>query len=205
LATGFARLGQYLRQQSWAQGGQDGLTATQAQIVCFLAGPSDASHTLGAVAAALAVQAPTASEAVTSLERKGLVEKRPLATDRRTLSIALTARGQQVAQRQRQWPDLFLGALGALDEVEQAALQRALVKVIHALQLRGEIPISKLCVTCRHFRPHAYPHDPRRPHHCGYVDAPFGEADLRLDCADHRPVAPELRDALYATFARAPD
>jgi hypothetical protein len=41
-----------------------------------------------------------------------------------------------------------------------------------------------MCVTCRYFRPHVHS-DPERPHHCAFVDAPFGDRALRLDCRDH--------------------
>jgi hypothetical protein len=31
------------------------------------------------------------------------------------------------------------------------------------------------------------------PHHCAFVDAPFGNRALRLDCAEHeQAVAPEM-------------
>ncbi|MER3418788.1 MAG: MarR family transcriptional regulator, partial [Chloroflexota bacterium] len=26
-----------------------------------------------------------------------------------------------------------------------------------------------------------------RPHHCAFVDAPFGDRSIRLDCPDHAP------------------
>jgi hypothetical protein len=64
-----------------------------------------------------------------------------------------------------------------------------LVKMIRTLQERGEIPVSRMCVTCRFFRPRVHD-DPTRPHHCAFVDAPFGDRSLRLECADHE-AAPE--------------
>jgi hypothetical protein len=71
-----------------------------------------------------------------------------------------------------------------LDSEEQAALLRILVKMIRVLQDQGAIPVARMCASCRFFRPHAHP-DPDRPHHCAFVDAPFGDRELRLECPDH--------------------
>ena len=48
--------------------------------------------------------------------------------------------------------------------------------------------MSRMCLDCRFFRPDVHD-DPARPHHCAFVDAPFGDAQLRIDCADHQPAA----------------
>jgi hypothetical protein len=78
-----------------------------------------------------------------------------------------------------------LEAVGELSTAEQATFLRALVAMIRTLQEKGRIPIARMCVSCRFFRPFRHD-DPARPHHCAFVDAPFGDAELRLDCADHR-------------------
>jgi hypothetical protein len=62
--------------------------------------------------------------------------------------------------------------------------------MIGALQQRGEIPVSRMCPTCRFFRPHVHD-DPVRPHHCAFVDAPFGDAQLRIECDDHEDAPAE--------------
>ncbi|MGH8510685.1 MAG: hypothetical protein ACREU8_04680, partial [Gammaproteobacteria bacterium] len=54
-----------------------------------------------------------------------------------------------------------------LDNIKQQAMQ------IPFLQERGEVPISRMCVTCQHFRPGVYD-DPDTPHHCAFVNAAFG-------------------------------
>jgi hypothetical protein len=74
--------------------------------------------------------------------------------------------------------------------------------MIRTLQERGEIPVSRMCVTCRFFRPNVHAH-PEPPHHCAFVDAPFGDRELRLDCADHEPLPPADSAALWAAFDRS--
>ena len=83
---------------------------------------------------------------------------------------------------------------------QQAALYRALLKTVRALQVRGRIPVSQMCVTCRFFRPYAHP-GARQPHHCALVDAPFGDAQIRLDCPEHQAAPAEVAEGAWAAFA----
>jgi hypothetical protein len=71
--------------------------------------------------------------------------------------------------------------------------------MIRGLQLRGAIAPARLCVTCRYFRPHLYD-DPAAPHRCDFVGAPFGDAALRVDCAEHVAAPADLAEAAWRRF-----
>jgi hypothetical protein len=71
--------------------------------------------------------------------------------------------------------------------------------MIRTLQERGRIPVARMCVSCRYFQPFRYP-DPDRPHHCAFVDAPFGDGELRLDCPDHAAAPAEQAARTWRTF-----
>ncbi len=182
--TGLAKLGLVLRHHAWQRRQESGLTPTQAQILALLAarGP----ERVGAIARSLGVTQPTVSDAVSALQRKGLVQRRRDTSDARAVTIGLTRRGRQLAAESAEWPDALLAAVDALSPGDHAALLRGLSGVIRELQERGEIPIARMCVTCRFFRPNVHD-DPELPHHCAFADAPFGDRALRLDCADHEP------------------
>ena len=183
VSTGLAKIGLALRHHAWQEGRHGRLTPTQAQALAVLRGRDGARVT--DLATELAVSQPTASDAVAALVRKGLVE-RVEAADRRSRPLRLTARGRREADRIAEWPDLLLTAVAALEPDEQAALLRGLSTMIRVLQEEGRIPVARMCVTCRFFRPSVHD-DPVRPHHCAFVDAPFGDRALRLDCADFQP------------------
>lgn len=183
VAVGLSKLGLALRTHAWEERGRTGLTPTQAQIVSLLA--SRGALRVGELAKLLAVSQPTVSDAVSALEAKGLVDRRPGA-DRRVQLVALTRGGEAVAADSTEWPDALLAAVESLDPDEQAVLLRGLTKMILELQRRGRIPVQRMCATCRFFRPNVHP-DPLRPHHCAFVDAAFGDRELRLDCQDHAP------------------
>ena len=73
--------------------------------------------------------------------------------------------------------------------------------MIRTLQLNGEIPVSRMCLTCVHFRPNV--HTGAEPHHCAFVDAAFGARHLRLECGDHQPAAPQQEKDAWAAFNRS--
>jgi hypothetical protein len=54
---------------------------------------------------------------------------------------------------------------------------------------------------CRFVRPYLHA-NAREPHHCAYVDAPFGDGELRVDCADHVPLRSEDAGGRLARVSR---
>ncbi len=197
IAQGLSKLGTALRHQAWRKASPQGLTPTQGQILTRL--HSQPGATLAQVAEALAVRSATASDAVKSLVKKGLVSKSRRLDDARQLSLHLTPDGERIADQAIQWPEFLVDAIDHLAGDERRVLLRAIVRMIAALQQRGEIPTTRMCVTCHHFRPRVHA-DPLRPHHCGYVDAPFGDGDLRIDCREYEPVTEDRAAQLAKTF-----
>ena len=199
VAAGLAKIGLVLKQHGWQRAAPLGLTPTQAQVLALLATRAPGGLSVSDVAAQLAVTTPTVSDAIAALVRKRLVVKQRRITDERVVAVRLTRAGRRLVERVRQWPDFLLAAVDELAPDEQRVFLRGLVKMIRALQEQGRIPVARMCVTCRYFRPHVYP-DAERPHHCDYVDAPFGDRDLRLDCADHEVAEPTAQVRLWQLF-----
>lgn len=182
IATGLAKIGLFLRWHAWRQAEATGLTPTQAQILVHLVrrGPARVS----ALADEIAVTQPTASDAAAALIRKGHVEKRPDPEDGRAARLWATKAASRAVAEMEAWPDALLEAADVLDPAERAVLLKGLMKMIRTLQMRGAIPVQRMCATCQYFRPYQHS-DAAEPHHCAFVDAAFGNAALRLDCGDH--------------------
>ncbi len=199
IATGLSKISLVLRHQAWAASAQRGLSPTQAQALVILSGNRPDGDTVSALARELAISVASVSDSVSSLEKKGLVTKQPDPADARTLRLRLTRSGRSAARAAAQWPDLLLAAIDALDERERPVFVRGLVKMIRSLQETGAIPVSRMCPSCTFFRPNAYP-GADAPHHCAYVNAPFGDAALRIDCADHEETAENEQGPLWTRF-----
>ncbi len=194
LAEALERIGLAQRSQARQRLGERGLTPTQGQILGLLAarGPLRVST----LAAELGVSQPTVSDSVAALLRKGLIVRRSDPEDMRASVFHLTRPGRAEAARLDAPPLAVAAAIECLPQAQQAELLRGLIQVIRALQEAGAIAPQRLCVTCRHFRPHRT-NDPETPHFCALVGAAFGDRHLRVDCAEHEAAAPDQAAAAW--------
>ena len=182
IAFAFERLSTALRHNAWQEATPRRLTPTQGEILTLL--ERRPGVPLKEVAELIGVRPATASEAVRVLVEKGWVEKSRHPEDRRALWLRLTPDGRDLARGAASWTDFLARAVEGLQEDEGEVLLRSLMHLIERLQVEGRIPSARMCSTCRYFRPHRHD-DSNKPHHCAFVDAPFGDRDLRFDCADH--------------------
>jgi len=200
LASGFEKIGLAMKSRSWRREGRPGLGPLQRQILTLLRSKPGRTAQVSTIANELVVRLPTASEAVATLERKRLVRRRRTMQDGRVVTVELTARGLRACEPAAGAPDHLAAAISSLPAGEQASLLKALVKVIRTLQNKGEISVARMCVSCRYFQPRRYP-DPDRPHHCSYVNAPFGDVSLRLDCGEYEAAVPDQARDAWTLFA----
>ena len=199
-ATGLAQLSLFLRTRQWQAAESLGLTPTQNTVLTLLRqrGP----NRVRTLAKLLGVTQATASRAVSALERKRLVRKSIDPGDGRATLVSLVSAGLRLASGRTEFPEALLTALAGLSPLENRALHSALSKVILELQESGAIEPQRMCCTCRFFRPYRHS-DESRPHHCDFVDAPFGTDSLRLDCGDHQPAKETLRRQRWRRFLAA--
>ncbi|MEK7763680.1 MAG: MarR family winged helix-turn-helix transcriptional regulator, partial [Nitrospirota bacterium] len=130
--------------------------------------------------------AATASDAVTTLVEKQLVQKERSAEDQRALVLTLTVAGHREVRETRGWTEVVEAGVQSLTPDEQAVFLRGLTKMIHSLQQQGVISVARMCAGCTYFKPYVHA-DAAKPHHCGLVNKPMGEGQLRLDCPDFVP------------------
>jgi DNA-binding MarR family transcriptional regulator len=186
VTVGLTKVAIALRSQSWQDAGTAGLSPTQGKILSLLRSHTSAGIRLSTVAQELAVTPATASDAVAALEEKGFVKKKRAEDDRRAIAITLTPSGIEQANQVSGWSDFLKLAVEELSLDEQRVFLQGLITIILKLQEQGQIPVARMCLTCQYFRPHVHDSD-SHPHHCAFVDAPFGDQHLQVDCPDHIP------------------
>ena len=198
IATGLHKIGLAMKQQAWQQANEEGLSATQGQILAALA--THGALTGSELSQRLGVTLPTISDSVRVLVEKTLVTKSPDPRHPRANLLTPTKKGAQLGARARSWPEFMAAAVADLSAEEQRAFFSGVVKMIRSLQDQGLIPVSGMCVTCVHFRPNVRPG--AKPHHCALVDAPLATEQVRLDCAEHELAAEAPRRELWEQFMR---
>src|ERR1700742_3099877 len=152
LASALRRLTHLAHTSSWDQWAVQRLTPTQRRILDVVASRRE-SLTLSALARELGVTPATASDSVGALESKGLVQKRRSEVDGRALALMLTSEGPSFVTALAARPDPLQEAFGALTPTEHEMFYRSAIKMIRGLQESGMVPVSRMCVRCRHFEP----------------------------------------------------
>ncbi len=109
------RLSTAMRSQAWDWAEGAGLTPTQGEILVLLLQRKGPMR-LGEIARETQLTAATTSDAVSTLETKGLVEKRRALDDGRALAVRLSARGRTAAKKALQWPEFLTKAVGKLSK-----------------------------------------------------------------------------------------
>ena len=197
---GLERIATALRADDWVGARAAGVNPTQFAIMASLEGRAD-GLSVRDIALQLGVSQPSATDSIAALERKGYLYKAPAPGDRRSSRVILTEHGQTSLAAAHATRSVAEAAAGALDPSQQEDLLVSLVTMIRHLQETGIIPIQRMCFSCRFFRPYAH-QDAAQPHHCTFVDAAFGQQDLRVDCREHETADPSARAATWAEFTK---
>lgn len=190
VVLGLAQLGAVLRAGTTRAGGERNLSAAQQRTLDLLRHAPEGMR-LGEIASQLGVSAPSASDTVRLLVERGFVRRVVDRSDGRAARFHLPStlrRSSSLKPASERGLDQAVASLPAKDA---AALQRAIVHIILTLQQQGQIPVARACVNCRFFRPRIHA-SVATPHHCDYVNRPFGDASLRVLCPEFESAPNDL-------------
>jgi DNA-binding MarR family transcriptional regulator len=182
IAQGLVRVAMALRHEGYRSRERSGLSVTQSQITALL--HSRGPMRVGDIARELGVTSPTASDSISSLQRKGLIERVVVSGNARATRVALTVAGTALAHVDGGTP--LADVVGRLPQDHREGLLAGLVDLIGELTRDGTIAPARMCVGCAWFRPDDAP-GTAAPHRCAFIDAPLRPRDLRIDCGDFLP------------------
>jgi DNA-binding MarR family transcriptional regulator len=187
IAVGFERIAQVLKTLVWEETKTSGLSPIQIQFLTLLLHDADNMVTIGFLASRFSLTPATVSDAISVLERKGLVVRERREEDRRTVYLSLTRRGKASAKKLSAWANLLEKKASELSGEQKVALLHSLMSMIKGFQDEGAVSATQMCVTCRFFRRNAHG-NVSKPHHCTYIDRAFGDVELRIDCPEFEPL-----------------
>jgi len=186
IVVALERLCQAFRVLLWEEVKVHNLSPIQIQFLVYLLYHSPELCRVSQLAREFGLTQATVSDAITALEGKALVGREPWRGDRRVTTLRLTPTGQELAVRLSTWADAIAESVSSFRPEEQEAILRFLMQLIESLQRAGIISIARMCITCRFFQPNADPGS-GSPHYCRLINKPLANAELRVDCPDHKP------------------
>jgi DNA-binding MarR family transcriptional regulator len=188
IVASLERLSQVLRILLRGEAQERGLSPIQAQFLVYLLHHSATLRRVSQLAREFDLTRATVSDAVGSLEKKGLIRREPWPDDKRVTTLGLTHAGEHTARELAAWANVVEEHLKGCSPEEKEAVMRFLMGLIGSLQKNGLITVARMCVTCRYFRPDAHRGE-SSPHHCALLDVPLSGSDLRADCPEHELAA----------------
>ncbi len=185
LKTGLERLTSLVRSQAWRDEGGPAMHPAQRALLSMLANAPNGLRP-GEIAARLGVSAASISDSIRAVAAKGWVERVADPDDARARRLSLTPAGVALVGA-FDHPERGLSQLlDALPAQDAAAMLRIVQILIQQAQQQGLASGLRTCLGCEFFRPYASA-DADQPHVCAFVGAPFGDAALRVDCAEQQP------------------
>jgi len=180
LIYGLGRLSALARQREWSAGEQAGLTPTQGDALRLLKDRPQGLR-LNQLAAQLSVRPSTASDTVSALLAKGLVDRLPDPENTRAIRVNLTKAGQEVVGVM---PDGHSLMVAVLSDPEVEAMHASVLSAIMRLQQAGKIAKQRMCMTCRYFVTDGDMNKSEQAF-CNLVGIALQPADLRTNCLEH--------------------
>ncbi|WP_426107634.1 MarR family winged helix-turn-helix transcriptional regulator [Massilia sp. TSP1-1-2] len=199
IVVAIARVSSVLRAGMWEFATAEGLNPTQADILQLLRERTQGVR-LAWLAAQLSVSPASASDSVSALVGKGLVNKARADDDGRATALWLTEQGKALVDKMSKALGFADDAASALERDVQEQLLVGLFKLISQLQKNKRFPALRACLSCRFFEPNRFPGS-QAPHHCALVKAPLPIAFLRIDCAEHQSTDPLTERRNWDAFA----
>jgi DNA-binding MarR family transcriptional regulator len=162
----------------WNQSKVLGISPIQIQILIFLHFHSVEKRKVGYMAQEFNMTKATVSEAVKSLEQKGLLERLTDPADTRSQHLHLTTAGRGTAVQTAMFANPMLPSLERLSATDRAALLENLLAIVARLQQAGIISLQRMCFACRFYQL------TENNHFCHFLNKKLETSELRVDCAE---------------------
>jgi len=176
-----------LRVNLWNQYKKYKLSPIQIKFLIFLKNNPISRKTVSNLANEFNLTKATVSDAVKTLEKKGLIIRKNSKIDKRIFILNPTGKGRKVAKKLLGFTDEISAVLGTLKVEKRNALYSSLLEMIHQFHDRGTIKIARICQTCGHFTITQKGHNEG---YCKRKKSALKPHEIQVNCADHHAKKP---------------
>lgn len=199
--AGLEQLAFLVRAEAWRGDGAPALPPIQAGVLRMLAG-AEPELRVRQIADRVGVSPASLSDSLKALEGRGWIRRRKDPGDGRAVLVRLSRQGRAIAGKLGDPAHGMAALVQALPERDVASLLRVTQMLVAQAQQQGLATGLRTCLGCRFFHPYESG-DAAKPHLCGFTGQPFGDLDLRIDCAEREPADADAAAAMHERFHRA--
>lgn len=165
-----------------------GLAPLQTRIMLSLGKQDTYYFSITRISEELELSKPTVSDAIKTLESKGLIFRRVVLSDKRRSRIMLTGQGERVVEKLRSWSDGVKDQLHQFPHSLRANGLFFLMELVSSLKESGVINVARMCNSCCNFIKNLHP-GAERPHFCQLLDKEVRNSELKIGCGSYREMA----------------
>ena len=184
IVSAFEKISLALRMQAWMIAKPMLLNPAQTQLLTFLLKHKNQVNRVGLLAKEFIISKATISDTLSSLERKELIYKLFTPGCKRNFVIQLTPAGEKAARQADLYTAELLSAVNHIPGNARQKLFAALGDIILHLHSTGQIPVQRMCLSCK------YHQQMGKQHYCNLLKRLLKVPDLQIDCPDYQILIP---------------
>lgn len=184
LAALMSRLSEAHRILLWDYSKETRLSPIQIQFLLFINSHSKSECKISQIAKNFNLTQATVSDAIKSLETKGMVVRKQSPSDRRVFFLSLTSGGDGVAHQLQGWQDKIINNLMQFSDQRKESVLLFLMELIEALKMDHVLNVARTCLSCQFFRRNYIPTQFKN-HYCIFSGQYLATGDLVIDCPNY--------------------
>lgn len=173
------RISEVMRAILWSEYDKHRLSPIQIKFLIFFLIHPPQRRTVSHLAVHYHLTKPTVSEAVKTLEKKGLVIRKSESKDKRVITLYLTKKGTELARHFSGFATEIIESLYGMDNEKKASLLGCLFDLIDRLHRSGIMRSARICLTCYNFEVK------NNMYRCKRRNKTMKSEELRIDCYNH--------------------
>ena len=178
IVVGLERISEAFRVLLWENAKTSGLSPIQIQILVFIKYHPSQFCGVTYLAKEFNMAKPTISDAVKSLNSKGLITKYSDRIDSRSYTLGLSKEGQKIVAKVEDFAFPIKDKIDNLEKKEKVQLLDSLIKIIYNLNKAGIITVQRTCYACKFYE------KSEKGDYCNVMKTILVKSDLRLDCPE---------------------
>ncbi len=182
IVTAFERVSQVFRALLWESGKRKKLSPIQIQFLLYISAHPRKFSSVSELARTFHLTPATVSDAIKSMEQKGIVQKIISRRDGRKFPISLTREGFSVA---RQLSDCYKPVVDLVHDFpieRRKAVMIFLLRLLESFQAHHLLDEIKTCLSCTHFHGELDSIQPHQQPFCRLRNVSLSVSELRLNC-----------------------
>jgi DNA-binding MarR family transcriptional regulator len=185
IVAAFEKIAQVSRILLWEAASAEKLSPIQLQFLLHISASPEELRRVGAIAREFDLTPATVSDAVSSLESKGLITKGFLPEDRRSVVLTLTRKGAKTVQAAGKWKEAMVAAVSSFPGEQKNEVMGFLSGFITSLFEMGVLSSVRMCMTCANMKIIENSYGARFV--CGITGRRFDDSGVMIGCAAHSP------------------